>query len=159
MYFLLVVLWIIFNGKFTPEILIFGMLISAAIYLFMCKFLDFSIHKDMLMFKELFLFIQYLGILLIEIFRANRATFKLLMSSRMETEPVIVHFRTDLETTSARVLLANSITLTPGTITVLLKDNEYEVHCLDKELAEGLSMSSFVTILKKMEQVRKKYDK
>lgn len=154
MYFVLVLLWIIFNGQFTAEILLFGMGISAVIYLFMCKFLDFSISRDVLMFRELFLFAHYLVILLAEILKANAAAFKLLMSSKRDIEPVIVHFRTELETNTARVLLANSITLTPGTITVSLEGNEYEVHCLDKELAVGLNTSSFVTILKKMEKLR-----
>ncbi len=154
MYFVLVLLWIIFNGQFTAEILLFGMGISAVIYLFMCKFLDFSIARDVLMLRELFLFLRYLIILIVEIIKANGVAFKLLMSSRRDIEPVIVHFKTELETNTARVLLANSITLTPGTITVSLEGNEYEVHCLDRELAMGLNTSSFVKILKSMEQLR-----
>ena len=67
-------------------------------------------------------------------------------------EPVIVRFRVDLETELARVILANSITLTPGTITVLLEGNEYTVHCLDKCLAEGMEDSSFVKMLQKIER-------
>ena len=48
--------------------------------------------------------------------------------------------------------LANSITLTPGTITVSLKDDTYEVHCLDKGLSEGIEDSCFVKLLKEMEE-------
>ena len=65
-----------------------------------------------------------------------------------------MHFKTDLHSTFARVLLANSITLTPGTITVALTGNEYTVHCLDKELAEGISSSVFVKLLEKIEEDR-----
>lgn len=49
------------------------------------------------------------------------------------------------------MLLANSITLTPGTITVALEDNEYTVHCLDRRFGEGLADSSFVRLLHKIE--------
>ncbi|MBQ7562731.1 MAG: Na+/H+ antiporter subunit E [Lachnospiraceae bacterium] len=154
MYLVLVVLWIIFNGQFTVEILIFGLGISAVVYWFMCKFLDFSVAKDLLMLRELILFVWYAENLLVEILKANAQTFRILMSNRYEPEPVIVRFKTDLETRSARILLANSITLTPGTITVSLEDNEYLVHCLDKELAEGIEDSSFVKILRRMEEVR-----
>ena len=154
MYFVLVLLWIIFNGRFTVEILLFGMGISAFVYWFMCRFLDFSFRKDLLLFKEGFLFLWYVAALLVEILKANRASFRLLMSSREEIEPYIVHFKTDLETESARVLLANSITLTPGTITVSLEGDEFYVHCLDKTLAAGLNSSIFVDILRKMEQLR-----
>ena len=59
--------------------------------------------------------------------------------------------KTDLKTKTARVLLANSITLTPGTITVSLQDNVYTVHCLDKQFGEGLSDSTFVWLLHKIE--------
>lgn len=154
MYLVLVVLWIIFNGQFTVEILLFGLGISAVVYWFMCKFLDFSVAKDFLMLRELILFLWYAENLIVEILKANVQTFRILMSNRYEPEPVFVRFRTDLETRTARVLLANSITLTPGTITVSLEDNEYLVHCLDKELAEGIEDSSFVKILRKMEELR-----
>lgn len=72
-------------------------------------------------------------------------------SPHIRVQPVIVRFKTDLKTKTARVLLANSITLTPGTITVALQDNEYTVHCLDRRFSEGLSDSVFVRLLHKIE--------
>ena len=51
------------------------------------------------------------------------------------------------------MVLANSITLTPGTITVNLEGNEFYVHCLDKEFAEGMEQSIFVELLEKMEAI------
>ena len=68
-------------------------------------------------------------------------------------EPVIVHVHTDLKTEAARVILANSITLTPGTITVSLTEDVLLVHCLDKSLAAGMEDSVFVRLLKKLEEV------
>jgi multicomponent Na+:H+ antiporter subunit E len=49
------------------------------------------------------------------------------------------------------VLLANSITLTPGTITVSVHGDEFCVHALDSSLAEGIEEGGFVHILRKME--------
>ena len=66
---------------------------------------------------------------------------------------MLVRFRTTLRTRVARVLLANSITLTPGTITVTLEGDELTVHCLDKTLAEGLSDGIFVRELEKLERM------
>ena len=48
-------------------------------------------------------------------------------------------------------MLANSITLTPGTITVSLEDDTLLVHCLDKTLSEGMEDSEFVKMLEKLE--------
>ena len=70
-----------------------------------------------------------------------------------DLEPVLVRFKTDLKTKEAKVVLANSITLTPGTITVMLEDDEFVVHCLDKELAEGMNHSIFVELLGKLERM------
>ena len=51
-------------------------------------------------------------------------------------------------------MLANSITLTPGTITVKLSGDEFSVHCLDKSLAVGLSDSIFVKLLMRIERLK-----
>ena len=82
MYLVLVVLWIIFNGQFTVEILLFGLGISAVVYWFMCKFLDFSVAKDFLMLRELILFLWYAENLIVEILKANLQNFRFLMSNR-----------------------------------------------------------------------------
>ena len=119
MYFIFLALWIIFNGKFTLEILLFGIVIASVIYWFMCRFIDFSIQKDLLLWKRGLLLLRYFGILILEIIKANVTTMKLLFSEKYEIEPVLITFQTTLETRMARVLLANSITLTPGTITVM----------------------------------------
>ena len=52
----------------------------------------------------------------------------------------------------ARIALANSITLTPGTITVSLENNEFLVHALNRNMAEGLQESLFERLLKRMER-------
>ena len=51
-----------------------------------------------------------------------------------------------------RVMLANSITLTPGTITADLTEGRFWVHALTKEMAEGLEESYFVKLIAKMEE-------
>ena len=50
-----------------------------------------------------------------------------------------------------RVALADSITLTPGTITCQLRGDEYVVHCLDESMAEGMTDGALITALKEME--------
>ena len=67
-------------------------------------------------------------------------------------EPVLVHVHADLKSETARVILANSITLTPGTITVSMSGQELLVHCLDKSLSEGMEDSVFVKLLQKLEE-------
>lgn len=152
MFILFFLIWVLFNGQLTAEIAAFGVVIAGVMYWFLCKFFNYSPRYDLFLWQKAPLLIQYLFTLIVEIIKANLVVFKMIYSAEYEAEPAIVHFKTDLHTTFARVLLANSITLTPGTITVVLADDEYTVHCLDKELAEGISSSVFVKLLTKIEE-------
>lgn len=153
MYLAFLILWIIFNGKVTLEILLIGMVLCAALYAFCCRFMGFSVRQDLRLMKRLPMAFQYAVILIIEILKANRQVLHFIMTPRYQVEPQIVHFRSRLKTELGQVILANSITLTPGTITVGLEGNEFYVHCLDKEFAEGMEDSIFVELLEKMEAV------
>ena len=149
--------WILLNGKFTWEIFLFGLAVAAAVYWFICRFMDYSLRKDFLLFKNAGLFLLFMGVLLREIARANLGVLKLILSPRYEPEPALVYFKTDLKSGICKVLLANSITLTPGTITVSVEGDEFCVHCLDQELADGVEDSVFVELLKEMEAEEAKW--
>ena len=151
--------WMILNGKVTAEICIFGVLISAALFYFMCRYMEYSLKKELLLFRLIPLFIHYFGVLVKEIVKANVCVLKIILSPELQPEPAFVYFDTDFKTGLARVLLANSITLTPGTITVSVEDDRFCVHCLDKELAEGMETSIFVKLLKEMEGMEAKWTK
>ena len=57
----------------------------------------------------------------------------------MPIEPQILTFKTKLESDISSVTLANSITLTPGTITIDIKDGVFYVHALSKKVADDLN--------------------
>lgn len=152
MYLLFLVAWIIFNGKITLEILIFGVVIAAVVLAFMCKFMDYSIKKEVHVYKKSIWFLAYVALLIREIIKANLAIIPRILTVEEEMEPIIVKFRTSLKSDFTKTLLANSITLTPGTITVSLEGDEYTVHCLDTSLADGLEQSIFEKTLKKLEE-------
>ncbi|MDO4616141.1 MAG: Na+/H+ antiporter subunit E [Lachnospiraceae bacterium] len=154
MYLGLLLLWIILNGRFTLEVFLFGLVICGAMYAFCCRILGLSLQKDLRFMKRLPMFVHYVLILIWEILKANRQVMRFILTPQLAAEPVIVHFHSDLKSEAAKVLLANSITLTPGTITVRLEGSEYYVHCLDKDFAEGMDASIFVELLEKMEAVK-----
>jgi len=152
-FLLIILLWILFNGQLTLEIFLFGLAFAIVIYAFLCKFFNFSIKKDISYIKKSGYIIEYLLVLFIEIVKANICTAKLLLSSKYEIEPAVVKFKAPLNKEVSRVILANSITLTPGTVTVRLQYDEFTVHCLDKSLAVGLNDSIFVKLLCRMEKM------
>ena len=97
--------------------------------------------------------IVYALVLLKEIIKANFVLYKLFfLHSKEKREPVMVTFESRLKTRTARVFLANAITLTPGTISVKVKGNKLTVHCYDKSLAAGLNDTVFEKRLLKLEE-------
>ena len=151
MFILLLLIWFIFNGKVTLEITILGIILCGLICLFMCRFMDYSVKKELTVMQKSVFFLYYIWILIIEIVKANIQVMHFTLSDREVVEPVIVEYRTRLKTGMCRVILANSITLTPGTITISLEDDKLIVHCLDKSMAEGMDDMIFEKLLEKME--------
>ncbi len=152
MFLLIFVCWIIFNQALTFEIAAFGLVVSGAVYFFACKFMDYSVKKDIFIIKKIGLIVAYIGVLIVEIVKANLVLFEKFFIKKTLRTAVIVTFDTKLSTKTARMVLANSITLTPGTITTNLEGQTLTVHCVDRELAKGLNNTVFEQKLLKLEE-------
>lgn len=154
MLILFFILWIIFNGALTLEIVIFDFIVTFALFLFMCKFMDYSLSKDILFIKRIPVMIVYVVTLIWEIFKANMNMIKfIIVKQEYELKPVIFKLTTSLKSNAARMLLANAITLTPGTITIEVKGSELIVHAVDKSLViDDDGSFVFERILRKFEQ-------
>ena len=86
-------------------------------------------------------FIKYIPWLLYQIFVANLHLMYLTFHPRMMEliDPKIIKFKSRLKGDLSLVTFANSITLTPGTITVYVSiDGDFKVHAIDKKSSEGL---------------------
>ncbi|MDO4648628.1 MAG: Na+/H+ antiporter subunit E [Eubacteriales bacterium] len=152
MYLLFFALWVIFNGAFTLEICILGLIVAAVIFWFTCRYMDYSVEKEKRLYRKIPEMIRYVFVLVKEIVKANYMVIRMILTEKEEPEPVIVSFQAPVKTVPGRAFLANAITLTPGTITVTLENNEYTVHCLDESYAEGMDQSVFVELLQNLER-------
>ena len=133
-----VVLWLFFvllNGKLTWEIALLGAGTTALALAFACAFMDWSLRRELRLMRLAPWIVAYGAYLFFEIVKANLATLRRIYSRR-EPEPAVVTFQTKLKRSWQRVLLANSITLTPGTITLEEAGDRLTVHCLDRADAE-----------------------
>ena len=151
MFFVYFALWVILNGKWTTEIAAFGVAFAALAYFFSCRFMGFSLKTDLRLFVRVLKAVRYGFTLLGEIVKANLTVIRMVLDLEFEPKPQLVKFNSGLEKERHRVVLANSITLTPGTITCLLEDDEFLVHALDESLVEGLDDGVMITRLKEME--------
>lgn len=153
MFIFFFILWVIFNGQLTAEIAAFGIVISAGVYAFCCFFMDFSFKKDIELIKKCGYFLRYVVTLIWEIIKANLVMMKfLIIKQEYELHPVIFKLETNLRSKLCRVLLANAITLTPGTITVSMEKDALIIHAIDESLiVESDGEFVFEKLLLKME--------
>jgi len=142
--------WLILNGRITSEILIFGIPVSAAAYFFLCRVLGYSPRTDLKILRNFPILILYVLTLISEIIKAALTVISVAWSRSEKPDPVIVEFHSGLSGEFENVLLANSITLTPGTYTVFQEKDHFAIHCLKREYGEGLSDSSFVRLLRRL---------
>ena len=152
MYILLFMLWVTLNGKITLEIVLFGIPVAGFCYWFMCRFLEYNPKNDIIFIKSLPSVLVYIGVLFVEIIRSSISAVKIVYSKKLDIQPQIVFFEVSLKSEFLRTILANSITITPGTITVDVDGNLFCVHALDYTLAEDIENSVFVRLLMKMEE-------
>lgn len=137
---LLLGFWVLLSGKFDLWHLGWGIGASLVVSA-LGKGLLFKERLPLVKrVRETSCFLLYLLWLLKEIFKANLHVAYLVWNPRMKDliDPRVIRFKTQLEGDLAKVTFANSITLTPGTITLLLEDDLYYVHAIDLPSALGL---------------------
>ena len=137
MMLVLFALWMLLEGQWTWEIVITGIVLSGLIYLFCWKFLDYSPRREWMLVRRLPRALAYLAWLVGQIFLSGFATMRCVWSRR-EISPRLISFRTRLKTETGKVLLAQSITLTPGTFTADQRDDRFLIHALTGDFARGL---------------------
>lgn len=149
MWLFLFLLWIVLNGRVTVELVIFGVVIATAVTVFADRVIGYKSATDKLILRNLPIFFLYILNLIREIIVSAFAMAGMVYSAE-PPKPVIIEFHSGFDTRLQNVLLANSITLTPGTITIFQEGDYFVIHCLKREFGEGIEDSSFVRLLSKI---------
>lgn len=138
----LAVLWVALSGKPDAVHLGFGAA-SVALVAWLTRDLGLAqtltARRRPLGWPRLGPALRYPLWLLKEIAIANVSIARVILDPRLPIDPVVVRFDSRLQTSLAQVLLGNSITLTPGTFTMDVRDGIFTVHALT---AEGASTTA-----------------
>lgn len=132
--------WILLSGHFDLFHLCLGIFSSGLVSL-LSRDLLFSkrtLQKSHLL--QILRFLRYLPWLLYQILLANLHVAFLVLHPKMinKIDPFIIRFRIRLRSDISLTTFANSITLTPGTITLLIHEGHFYVHALDQKVADDL---------------------
>ncbi len=132
--------WLVLSGKFDFFHISLGV-VSSAIVTYTSGDMLLKSRKIGRLPGIWLRFIAYIPWLLLEIFRANMHVMRLVFHPRMMEliDPRIIKFNSRLNDEMAHFVFANSITLTPGTITVYVSIyGKYSVHVIDEASGHGL---------------------
>ena len=129
-FFILTLIWILLNNNLTIEIIVIGASISLFVTLLLCR--KCNVFDDIKITPKSFIFtILYLFVFIIELVKSNIDVAIRVLKPSLPINPGIVKVQTSLKSKMGRMLLANSITLTPGTLTIDIKDDILYIHWID----------------------------
>ena len=131
--------WILWSGYFKP--LLLGLGLASAL---VCIYLALRMRRadgegsQFKILQHVHQLATYWPWLLLEIAKSNLEVAKIILSGKMHIDPVMIRLKAGQTTEMGQVIYGNSITLTPGTITVDIEDGELLVHALTQSGADGL---------------------
>ncbi|MGH7275768.1 MAG: Na+/H+ antiporter subunit E [Candidatus Rokuibacteriota bacterium] len=129
-----VAFWILLSGKTAPQDFLMAAAASAAVAL---------VNRDIDALGEVLRWsprlLAYVPWLLKEIWLANLQVLRIVVHPRLPIDPVVIRLTPALSSDLARTAFANSITLTPGTITLDVEGGEIVVHALTRAGADDLA--------------------
>ncbi len=136
----LFVFWLLLSGFYTPFFIGFGAVSALGVLLFAHRMdvIDHEGHPTHLGWRALF---SYWPWLLKEIVVSAWDVSRRVLDPRLPISPTLVRFKPSQTTELGLVIHANSITLTPGTITVEVEHGEMLVHALSAEGGADLAGS------------------
>lgn len=137
----LTVLWLLLSGMFKPLLLFFGV-VSIAIVCYLSFNMKVLMHRGQPLYLRVRYILGYCGWLIIEVLKSNVAVLKQIFDPALPIDPILKAIPSQQKTELGRVVYANSITLTPGTVAInIARNGDILVHALNKaamqELEEG----------------------
>ena len=154
LFILSLIFWLLLTFKLTVPNIIVGSVASIICSLFFGRFFVTSVYK-LLQPRRYFWFIVYLFIFIWECIKANIDVAYRVLHPAMPIRPGIVKVKTTLKSDMAKMLLANSITMTPGTISVDIIDDCLYIHWIyissdDPEVYTKIITGAFEKYIKRI---------
>ena len=153
-FILSLIFWIMLTFEFTISNLIVGATAAIITSLIFTRFFVKNVYK-LIQPHRYFWFIIYLFVFIWECIKANIDVAYRVLHPAMPIRPGIVKVKTTLKSDMAKMLLANSITMTPGTISVDIIDDYLYIHWIyissdDPEVYTGIITGSFEKYIKRI---------
>lgn len=144
------IFWISLSGSFEPFFIIIGFM-SCMLVAYLTHDLLFpgDIKKPILIMLRI---VRHLPWFAWQVLLSNIHVARLSIDPKKPINPQFITFKVDLKTDTGVMILANAITLTPGTVTVGAQHERFIVHAISNVTAEGLAEGEMQTRVKEIER-------
>ncbi len=146
-YTVLFLFWQLLCGDWNFYNLVAGLVVSGIVTWLSVKLFGFTKSRFLYRPNKLLLIIKFCIKLLVEIVKSNISMAKLLLNPQLPISPGVIRYKTGLSSNLTKVMLANAITLTPGTLTVEIKQDEFVVHMLVEDSIKDILENDLESIL------------
>lgn len=136
----LFILWILLTGSISYQELLTGLIVAIAVALVSNR--STLMEPLILSRSALISLFKYLYFFFIALVKANLDLARRILTPSLPIHPAVVEIQTELESDLGRLLLANSITLTPGTLTIDVQQNRLLVHWVDASHADDIQATT-----------------
>ena len=137
----LVIVWLLWSGLYTPLMLGLGAG-SCVLTLFIAQRIGFF-RREVFSLNVIPRLPGYWSWLIVEIVKSSFEVARIILQRRLVISPTVVEFEADPQDAVGQAILGNSITLTPGTVTLDISDGRVKVHFLTEHSAEQLISGGF----------------
>ncbi len=137
---LLVIAWLLWSGLYTPLLLGLGAL-SCILSLYLAHRIGF--FNEVFSLQVIPRLPRYWGWLLLEIAKSSFEVTRIILHRKPPISPTVVEFDAAPQGPVGQAILGNSITLTPGTLTLDVHNGRLRVHCLTQKGADALLSGEF----------------
>lgn len=141
--------WLVLSGHFTPTLMIIGAVSSVAVVALASRMavIDHEGHPIYLLGRATW----YWPWLIWQIVKSGLGVSRIILSPSLPISPTLINVKASQKTVVGVVTYANSITLTPGTVSVEVEDNEITVHALTREGADDVAGGDMDRMVTKFE--------
>ena len=126
--------WLVISASLEPGDLLLGVVLSAVLGVWSVQFL-WAGAAPRVSLRQLFALLRYLAGFSVTVFRSAVHVARVVVDPRLPISPRLITCRTGLRREISRIAFAQSVSLTPGTLTVDMDGGTFLVHCLDEQSA------------------------
>jgi len=140
--------YLILVNSVQREVVITGLIVSFIASLMLTRFIDLP-FRYLNPLRWIFALV-YLPYFIVEVVKANLRIALIVLNPKLPISPELKTGKTKLKSPHSKILLSSSITLTPGTLTVDVNEDEFQIHCVSTDKSAEEIMRPFEKFIKRI---------